>query len=143
MERLEVVAWNVEDLDGAVGETLPAGNRGLRVTAVGEPGRDVCDALRLVALAGAEQDERRAEAGGRVGDVLPEHARVHRELFLDQRAELGAGGARVEINDSVDKGVGEGDVVNWTWGVDEEDALDLDPSTRELEGDLIRCNTSE
>jgi hypothetical protein len=78
-----------------------------------------------------------------VGNVLPEHARVHRELFLDQRAELGARGARVEVDDSVDKRVGEGDVVNWTRRVDEEDPLDLDPSTGELEGDLIRCNTSE
>jgi hypothetical protein len=83
-----MVARNVEDLDRAVGETLPPSDRGLGITAIGEPCRNVRDALGMETFARTKEDERRAEAGGRMRDVVPEHPRIHGELFLDECAEL-------------------------------------------------------
>jgi hypothetical protein len=137
MERLEMVTRDIEDLDRAVRQALPASDRRLRIAAVGEPRRDVGDILGPETRARAQQDERWAEARRCVRDILPEHARVHGELFLDQRGDLRSRGARVEVNDGVDDRVREGDVVNRARGVDEEDPIDLDPATCQLKGNFI------
>jgi hypothetical protein len=87
--------------------------------------------------------ERSRTSGGQrlavaCGTYFPaEHARVHGELFLDQRGDLRSRGARVEVNDGVDERVREGDVVNRARGVDEEDPIDLDPATCQLKGNFI------
>ena len=123
MERLKMMARDVQDLDGTIHQALPSGDGVLRIAPVAEPLGYVEDTGRLVRLSRAKKHEPRAHPAGSGRTISSQQMGVHLELGLHQATDVCGRVSSIQACDGFEERIRKGDVIQRTRRIDKYNAL--------------------